>query len=87
MAERQKRLDSQRRKQKCKEILERGTCAAQESEGHSIAEKFNIIEGLLTDSNQLIQEGNIADRIGHTIEVRMDIQVTNGFHIYSNAIR
>lgn len=75
MAEKQKRLESLRRKQKYKEILERGTNAAEESEGRSIVENLNIIDGLLIDSNKLIQEGTVADRIGYTTEVLMDIQV------------
>lgn len=77
MADQQKRLESLHRKQKYKQILERGTCAAEESEAHSIAENFHIIESLLSDSNKLINEGNVADRIGCTTEVLMDIQVDN----------
>lgn len=87
MSEKQKHIDSQRRKQKYKEILERGTCAAEEREGHSVAENFNIIERMLTDSDKLITDGNPTDRIGHTTEVLMDVQVTNESLIRCNAIR
>lgn len=81
----EKRMESLRRKLKYKEILERGTSAAEESEGHSIVENLNIIEGLLIDSNKLISEGEVSDRIGYTTEVLMDVQVNNGFFIWSYA--
>lgn len=76
MADRSKRLESLRRKQKYKEILERGNVAAEQSEGHSAVENLNIVESLLIDSNKLISEGCAADRIGYTTEVLMDVQVT-----------
>lgn len=75
MSEREKRVRSLQRKQKYKEILDRGASAVEESEGRSLAENLNIIEAMLTDSNKLIEEGNVDDRIGHTTEVLMDVQV------------
>lgn len=76
MADRSKRLESLRRKQQYREILERGNAAAELSEGQSAIENLNIVESLLVDSNKLISEGNVADRIGYTTEVLMDVQVT-----------
>lgn len=67
MAAKQIHLDSLRRNQKYKEILEHGTNATEESEGRSIVKNLNIVKGLFIDSNKLIQ---VADRIGYTNEVR-----------------
>lgn len=79
MAEKSKRILSERRKQKYMKILERARCAAETIEEHSIVENCNTIEGLLIDADQLLDEGKIEDRIGCTTEFLMDVQVTNEF--------
>lgn len=63
------------RKEKYKQILEKGSRIAEESDAHTVIDNLQKVTDLIKASNELISEGKTSDRIGHTSEVVLDAQV------------
>lgn len=68
-------VESAIRKEKYKKILDLGTRAADECDSNSVVQNIENLSRMVIESNQLICEGNMSDRIGQTAEVVLDVQV------------
>lgn len=69
-------LQSARRKQEYKNLLEIGGQTAENVDNNSVADNLIALRELLAKSNDLAQQGTIADRIGQSAEVVLDAQVS-----------
>lgn len=76
------------RKKEYKHLLEVGGEAANNVDNKTIAENFIALRDLVTESNKLARQGQLADRIGQSAEVVLDAQVSEfsidrtNFHFY-----
>lgn len=68
-------IESAIRKEKYKRILDRGGRVVEECDSNTILENISLLTDLVSESNSLMSEGRVSDRLGHTAEVVLDIQV------------
>lgn len=69
------RIASLIRRAKYKQILQKGGKLAENSDGQNIAHNLLMVTSLMQESNILVQQGKMSDRIGQNSEVVLDAQV------------
>lgn len=74
------KLASEARKQKYKQLLDIGARAMENSENSSVAENLDVLTDLVLQSTELINSGNIDDRVGQSSEVVLDAQTIKVAH-------
>lgn len=63
------------RKREYKHLLEIGGQAAENVDNNSVADNLIALKDLLIRSNELAEQGTLADRVGQSAEVVLDAQV------------
>lgn len=75
-------IQSALRKREYKQLLEIGGRTAENCDTNSVVENLSALKQLLVKSNELIGQGDLADRVGQSAEVVLDAQVSDRFHTY-----
>lgn len=65
--------ESEQRKQKYKDLLEIGVEGVKNQENSSVVDNFELLTNLILQSNELLEQGNIQDRVGQSSEVVLDV--------------
>lgn len=77
-------IESKVRKDKYKKILERGAKAAEECDTNTLVQNIQQLSDMILESNQLLLEGALSDRVGQSAEVLLDIQVKFSYFLCIN---
>lgn len=75
-------IQSALRKREYKQLLEIGGRTAENCDTNSVVENLSALKQLLVKSNELIGQGDLADRVGQSAEVVLDAQVSGRFHTH-----
>lgn len=75
-------IQSALRKREYKQLLELGGHTAENCDTNSVVENLSALKQLLVKSNELLGQGDLADRVGQSAEVVLDAQVSDRFHTY-----